>query len=1184
MNERNWTDSQRDAIEARGGTLLVSAAAGSGKTAVLVQRVIKRITDDKNPTDADRLLVVTFTKAAAAEMRVRIAAQISKLLEKDPFSVSLQRQQILLTRAHICTIDSFCNDIVKENFYKLGISPDFRILDESEMTILRADAVSQVMEEFYAENDSIFYSFVEVFASGKNDDRIAQIINKLYDFVRSHPFPKRWLEEKEKMYELPAPVSQTAWAKTIFSFTADAVDYCISITENAVALMKSDPAIADAYSDAYSSDLAGLESLKEAARSCDWDRTAFQANNFSYQKLKPLRGYGDDPLKSRVSAARKEVKDTVSHIAGLFCATQEQCGEDIARLAPIVKKLFEAVLRFSEILDKMKAERRAADFSDLEHWTLKLLVKDTENGFERTEYAKELSLTFDEIMVDEYQDTNEAQEMIFRAVSQNEANLFFVGDVKQSIYRFRQAMPQIFLRRRAECREYDRNSGNFPACVVLDKNFRSSRGVTGVVNFVFRQLMSKQTGELDYTKAEELVPAADYPPCPEPAAKLDIIDLSNCDDEIDMIQAESRHIAELIHKMVKNKYMITDHGVQRPVVYRDFCILLRSANQYAHEYARELTALAIPAWADTAGGFFAAYEVGIAISLLNVIDNPMQDIPLLSVMMSPIYGFTPDDTADIRLNSRSGRLYPALRRAAESGNSRAAEFLNETECYRTLAATMPTDRLIRMVYEKTGLLDLVQAMPNGELRLANLRLLLEYAKKYEASGYGGLSGFLRFIERLRKNNADLSSAASISEAANVVKIMSVHHSKGLEFPVCIIAGCARAFHKERDDTLLHPELGLGVKLKDPETGSRFTTMPREAVALELERDEMSEELRILYVAMTRAKEKLIMVTTLKKAEKTIGGLASHLSDEKRIQPYAVRGASSISDWLLLCALRHPDGKVLRDMVGAPPEIVVGAEEPWSISVVYPPKDEEKEQAEKEIPAAQPNPELLDLILSNINYKYPYAGLNGVCAKVAASDLAAREFSARYAAVSRPAFLSETGLTSAERGTALHDYMQFADYQTAVKKPCEELERLVREGYLTAQQGKTVDIAGVEAFFQSGIGRRILKSKHMEREYRFAIEIPAEKVKPELKSTADLKEETVVLQGAVDCAFEESGKLIIVDYKTDRTKKPAELWDRYREQLSLYKLALQKYTGIQVGECLLYSFALNSEVTGELPDL
>ena len=1175
---RNWTQGQLDAIRARGGTLLVSAAAGSGKTAVLVQRVVERITDPENPTDADRLLVVTFTKAAAAEMRGRITAEISRMLEADPFNTRLQRQQLLLTRAHISTIDSFCSDLVKQNFFKIGVPPDARVLDESEISVLRTEAAEEALEEFYGKNDPVFYDFVESFSSGRDDAAVAGTVGRLYDFVRSHPFPKRWLAEKAALYEEPVSAAQTVWGKTILNFSGDAVDYCTALTKDSLALMDGDESISAAYGDAFRSDLSGLDALRKAVSEENWDRVLALSENFGWQKLKTLRGRGDDPLKNRVSAARKEVKGTVSKLAALLGAPDSRCRDDIARLCPIVKKLFEVTLRFAEILDRKKQERCAADFSDLEHWALCLLVREKKDGgYECTPDAQELSKSFDEIMVDEYQDTNETQDMIFNAVSHGGNNLFLVGDVKQSIYRFRQAMPQIFLEKRARFPLYDRRKNVYPACVVLDRNFRSRSGVTDAVNFVFRQLMSRQAGELDYTEREELVPEADYPPFPEPAAELDVVDLSAGDGEDrDAIAAESRRIAELIYGMMDGTPRITEQGTMRPAVYRDFCILLRSANRPAHDYVRELNALGIPAWADTSGGFFEAYEVGIALSLLQVVDNPAQDIPLLSVLMSPVYGFTADDMAKIRIRSRSGRLYPAVAAAAKGGDAKAADFLEQMEGFRTLAAAMPSDRLIRTVFEKAGLFELVQAMPNGELRLANLRLLLEYAKRYESSGYNGLTGFLRFLDKMRRSSGDLSAATSLTESANVVRVMSIHHSKGLEFPVCIVAGCAHRFNRESPSVLLHPELGLGTRLKD-ETGIRYNTMPRAAVSLELTRDDMSEELRVLYVAMTRAREKLILLATLNDAEKTLTRLALRLTPEKRIQPYVVLSASSIADWILLCALRHPDGRALRSIAGASEEIVVPAKEKWEIRLIKP-EDTKKEEALPEpIPQAEPNPVLEKQLEDDLNYVYPYAELNGICAKEAVSELAEQQFAPSYAATSRPAFLSEKKLTPAERGTALHAYMQFADYRKAAADPRGELERLVAEKYVTSAQAQAINLTRAETFFAGNLMKRIAASQRCEREVRFAVEIPAGRVKPELKPP--LSEERIVLQGAADLLFEENGELVLVDFKTDRIKDPDELWNRYRGQLELYRDAFERSTGKRVKECLLYSFCLDRTVTG-----
>lgn len=1176
MSDRKWTPAQQDAIDARQGTLLVSAAAGSGKTAVLVQRVIERLTDPVHPSDADRLLVVTFTKAAAAEMKERISQRLSELLARDPSNVNLQRQQLLLAKASISTIHSFCSELVRENFFKLDISPDFRIAEDSEMSVLRNEAVTRVLEANYEKVDPEFGELVEAFSSDRDDSRIVDMIDQLYDFIRSHPFPKRWLEQNLALYQPEIPAGETVWGERILEFANETVNYCLSLTMNSLSVMEEDEKISAAYGPAFQSDLAELLNLQQVLNRRAWDEAGRLAGAMKFASLKPLRGYGDDPLKNRLSACRTEVKDTVKKLALLFESNEEECAGDIRRLSLLVECLFRVTMEFSDLLDALKAERRMADFGDLEHWALRLLVRGTENGYERTGDAVELSARFDEIMVDEYQDTNAAQDMLFRAISQDEGNLFMVGDVKQSIYGFRQAMPQIFLKRRADFPEYNRDLDQYPACIILDRNFRSRRQVTDAVNFVFSQIMSPEAGDVDYSGKELLDAGAVYPQQPGCETQLEILDLSGEDGEKDMALAEARRIAELIHEIIGSGFQITENGVTRDAVFRDFCVLLRSANQYATQYAKEMQLCGVPSWADTAQGFFSSAEVAVVLSLLRVIDNPIQDIPLLSVLMSPIYGFTPDELATAREGRRDVPLYLALKARGEDGDAHAAAFLEEMDRCRALAATMPSDRLISTLYEKTGYLNMVQAMTNGSLRLANLQLLLEHAKKYESSGYNGLSGFIRFIDRLQAQDSDLPGASSLSESADVVRIMSIHKSKGLEFPVCIIAGCARGFNRERGDAMLHPDLGLGVKLRNPETMARYNTLPREAVALELERESRSEELRILYVAMTRAREKLVLMTSVKRLDRRLGALASQLTGEKKIQPYVVRGGDSFSDWLLSCALRHPDGEILRERALAPEDIVVrDGGLPWKIRLTYPPLPPEESAADEISLKIPPDPEQQEKLERQIDFVYPYWELKGVPSKVAASDLAEEESGGGFDVLTRPAFLSRSGLSPAERGTALHTYMQFADYGAAQRDPKAELERLVENGFLTAEQGGAVDLNRVLAFFESDIAKRMLGADQCQRELRFTVELPAGRVHPELSD--DLKSQPVVLQGAVDCVFVENGHAVVVDYKTDRAGSPEELWRRYHIQLELYRDAVEQFLELPVGEVLLYSFYWNQVV-------
>lgn len=1171
---RIWTKAQQDAISAREGTLLVSAAAGSGKTAVLVQRVIERLTDPVHPCDADRLLVVTFTNAAAAEMRQRIATAIERMLEKDPGNARLQRQQILLPQAHISTIHSFCSELIREHFYQLGISPDFRISDSNEMDLLREEAMQQVMEQLYEQGDEAFTRLSDCFSNGRDDSRLFSIINTLYDFVRSHPFPERWLQEKAAMYSPEGDAASTAWGQTVMKYAVSAVDYCISLTQNALHLMEQDAALDAAYRPAFSSDLAGLLKLKQAASTGAWDDLSARTHGFIFQKLKAVRGYKEDPLKGKITGNRDAVKKTLEKLGKLFFSNDAQCLEDIRSMAPLVEQLLAAVQRFGEVLDECKASRRIADFGDLEHWALRLLVRPTKAGFVCTEVAEQLCKRFDEVMVDEYQDTNEAQDMIFRAVSRQEKNLFMVGDVKQSIYRFRQAMPEIFLRRKEAYPAYDSKSNQYPARVILDKNFRSRTGVTDAVNFVFHQLMSRQMGEMEYTREEELVAGAVYPPREIPDASLHILDLSQSGEE-DMDVAEARHIASVIARMIGEGFLVTEDGRQRPVTYRDFCILIRNANNHACVYAKELQQHGIPAWSDTAGTFFGTPEIAVMLSFLRVIDNPVQDIPLLSVLMSPIFGFTPDSLSEIRRCREDGPLYFALKQKAEEGEPACQDFLHQMEEYRRLAANLSADRLINHLYEHTGYLAVVQAMPEGELRLANLRLLLDYARTYEQSGFKGLSGFIRFIDRLEQQKSDLAPASVLSESANVVRVMSIHRSKGLEFPVCILANCSRQFNKDHGEILLHPTLGVGMKLWDETLTRRYSTMPREAVALEIERAGMSEELRVLYVAMTRAKENLIMITSLKNPVRTLGKLAAQLAEGPAISPYVVRSASCFSDWLLSCALRHPSGAPLRELAGALPGIMLTEGCDWEIQMVYLEQEQPEPAGQTLETTAEFDTAFYEELCRRLEYQYPYRELTNVPVKAAASELAGRQAQKDYAFSSRPAFMESQGMTAAEKGTALHAFIQFADYSKAAVDPHQELARLVQKGFLTGEQAKAVDLRKVSQFFFSELMNRMLTSPRLLREYRFTVTIPAGQLQPDLP--IEQQEEPVLLQGALDCAFEEDGAWVLVDYKTDRVKTADELKARYAQQLDLYARALTRCTELPVKERILYSFSLNQEI-------
>ncbi len=1164
MLENKWTEAQQDAISARRGTVLVAAAAGSGKTAVLVQRAIERLTDPEAPLPADRLLIVTFTKAAAQEMRARLEQRLFTLIRENPHDPVLRRQSLLLPQAHIGTVDSFCAEMVREFFHLLDIAPDFKILSDKREEELSTQALEEAMQAAFEEGT--VGELADAFTGERDDRRLMNMVRTLYRFMQSHPFPEKWLEEKVALYEAG---DASDWERAVLEYAKETASYCVGLLGAGLEAAAQDVKLEENFAPVLEEDRRSLLRLQQACAAGDWDEAVALRASYAPARRKPLRGYKEDPLFCRLDACREEVKKALEPLSKCLCIEAEDSARELLAAAPLLKSLQALTLDFSRRYTEKKRERDFLDYSDLEHLAIQLFCRPDGSP---TPVAGEVAERFGEIMIDEYQDINEVQDSLFRAVSRGERNLFMVGDVKQSIYGFRRAMPEIFLRRRDDFPLYDRSRDAYPATIVLDRNFRSRQEVTESVNFVFSQLMSKAAGDIDYTGAERLVYAAPFEGKPGCETELLLIDRQGEAVEV----AEAAAIARKIRGMMEAGFTVTTKEGERPAAWGDFCILLRSANKYAHSYARELCALGVPARAQSSGGFFAAREVQAVLSLLRVIDNPNQDIPLLAVLMSPLYGFTPDDCARLRGRDKKPSLYICLLHGAEE-DPRCRRVVEEVSELRSLSATMPADAFLSLLYGRTGWPDMVLAMDEGQGRLENLRLLQRYAKEYESSGYHGLSGFVRFMDRLRDNGSDLQAAELQPEDGSAVSIMSVHRAKGLEFPVCIVAGCGRNFvNDQREDILLHPVLGLGVKLKDPAHSARYTTTAREAIALESARSAAAEELRVLYVAMTRAKEKLILVGSGEKLEATVGKLAMRAAGAG-VTPYLVRMAKNAMEWLILCALRHPDGIELRKAAGVE-DMPVNREDftPWHIQiedyVPLPP------QAEAEPEAPQPpDLEMADRLRERAEFRYSYVERMDIPAKVAASKLAAEQGAAGEISLSRPAWLGEKGMTPAERGIALHEFMQFADFPSAAADPEKELKRLVEKAWLTPEQGEAVDLHRVRAFFQSGLGLRVLASNEVVKERRFTVTIPADMAREGLEGTAG-KEEEVVLQGAVDCTFSEGGKLHIIDFKTDRVQSVEELWQHYQVQIRLYAYAMEQATGCKVGDLSLYSTYLSEAGT------
>lgn len=1176
----NWTTDQRHAIECRKGSVLVSAAAGSGKTAVLVERVIRRLTDKDNPCSAEDLLIVTFTRAATAQMREKIGAAILKRLSEDPTDRHLRRQYMLLPFAKICTIDSFCNDLVRENFHALGISPDYSLLDNETAVIMKNDVCEAMLERAYEEDsDGRFSELSDMMSSGSSDEDFAKLIIKMYDISTAYPFPDLWLDSLIGEYSQP-DINKSRWGGIIKKYVCDMLDYCVSSSRGMMTAMESDPIVADAYGAAVQSDINMYAELREKINS-DWDEALEAFKTVKYMSLGRVpKGY-ESETKNVVTTARKKLKDLLKKVPGIMCVSSEEHADDMRLLRDPVTKLIELVKQFGREYSAEKDKMNSADFSDILHRALNLLaVSDGRGGYIKTDLARELSSHYVEILVDEYQDINEAQDMIFRAISADENNLFTVGDVKQSIYRFRQAMPEIFLRRRSTTHSFE--SGKYPLGITLGSNFRSRVGVTSCVNYIFRQLMSTEAGELEYDDSEALNAAAKYPERDTPDCELHVV--TDKGNRADTLEAQARYVAKYIERTVREgKMLVTKGGALHPASYGDFCILLRTAKNVSSVYANALSERGIPVFSPETGGFFEAAEISFILSLLRVLDNPVQDIPLAAVMLSPLFGFSAGELADIRASAKerleageTEPLYRSVAVSADEGNEKAAAFLKKIESLRRLSLTLSAGELVRRVCEETGFDAIAGAMPDGERRRLNIGLLCDYAEKYEAAGNLGLSGFIRFIDKVARTSGDLATAARPSENADIVRIMTVHQSKGLEFPICILADMQHAFN-ERDNTesvLISSSAGLGMKRRTEDGISVYDTASRRAAVITSERMGRSEEMRVLYVALTRAKENLVMVTSVPNPEKGLAKVAVECGIGERTNPFAVLRMNNFSDLVLMALMRHPAADELRKLSGVDVPIFLPEKDRFKLKVVV--SDSESfmtESANEQKIAAKPV--FFDEVCERLDYSDPRSVLSSVPAKRAASDGSERGINREYFASSRPAFMSSGGLTPAQRGTATHKFMQFSNYAAARADIESELARLVDGGFLSEEEGKAVNVSAAKRFFMSSLAERIFASDNVMREKKFAALFPAKFFYPEL--TGEATEEKIVVQGIADCVFVEDGKLVIVDYKTDTGVDAEALLDRYSAQLGIYREALSQALGMPVKETLLYSFFMNSTV-------
>lgn len=1166
-----WTSQQLKAIESTGGTVLVSAAAGSGKTSVLVERVLRRITQGNPPCDIDRLLIVTFTRAAAAQVREKIAQQLSALLAQNPGDTHLVRQQMLLPFADICTIDSYFCKLVREHFHLLDVNPDFRMLDESEKDIMRIEAARAVTDSLYREGGDEIAQLAELLIESNDDSKLLAVITGLYEQAQSHRFPSRWLLELAKPYEETGALEKTACGQVLLSQAREALEYLIGASRALIEYAANDAVLAGPYAEMFNGDILMYEQLLAKTAACGWDEIAAECASAKHGRLKNTPKGFDAIRKEFVKDARDSLKNIFSHdVVRLFSVDSASHAADAARLKPIAQKLIEAALRFGEEYTRLKKEANAADFSDVNHLALNLLTTGDGNGNTvKTPLAEELSRHYEEILVDEYQDINKAQDDFFEAVSRDRGNLFMVGDVKQSIYRFRQAMPEIFLGRRESLPEFDGSS--YPAKVLLGGNFRSRPGITGAVNFFFRRLMSAGAGELDYTRDEYLVPEADYPPGDGPDAEIHLLAVSRDTKTED----EAAYIAQWIKGLVDTGTPVHSKTGVRPARFSDFCVLMRSPKSKASVYVETFAKCLVPAASDLTDGFFEARETVFMLSLMRVIDNPSQDIPLLSVMLSPVFGFTPDDLARLRLLDKKAPLYRCAAMAAEKGDVMCEDFLGRIAAMRRLSLTMTAGCLVRRLLDMTGFLAITGAMGHSERRKANLYLLVSLADRYEQAGHIGTAGFIRQMDRLAEEKASLPEASEHGGAANAVTVMSIHKSKGLEFPFCILADCSKPFNNSElnEAVAVNPALGIGLSRREPEQFVRYDTVFNKACALDNYKRSLSEEMRILYVAMTRAREKFVAVISGEDPGHEIAGLCAGLGSQTPINPFAVRKMKSFAQWLLAAAVSHPGAQTLRQTAGLSETAAVPDASPLAIvtaAVSAPHADTQPDAARPEPDAA-----VLERIRQKLSVVYPYAELAAVPAKRAASDSTPGGIDREFFASKVPAFLAPEGLSPAQQGSALHAFMQYADYARARQNPGAESERLVLAGHLTPVQRDALNTGQIAAFFSSPLAGRIFASPEVMTEKKFTLAVPAGDFYPELPPAC--ADESIVVQGVIDCLFVEQDGLVVVDYKTDRGVTPDTLRERYRGQLAVYARAAAECFALPVKEVLLYSFWLGAQV-------
>lgn len=1153
MPEFNPTPSQRSAIETSGRSILVSAAAGSGKTRVLTERLLRGI---KNGANIDEYLVITFTKAAAAELKGRITEELSKQLALDPSNRRLKKQSALCRKAQISTIDGFCTALLRENCHAMGLPPEFRVIEEDRALPMRRRVLDRVLEEAYEKPDESFLLLVNTVGRGRDDSRLAELILELHRKMQSHARPAMWAEEALGMLESDCTdAAETPYGREIIRRMKASADYWEKALDG---LCESVRAYAETIK-AYAVPLSeAASSLRAFSRALDvgWDE-AREKLPIAFPRMGALRNTPDAELTEHVKGMWADCKADAKDYCAAMASPSEKLLSELRATAPAMRALVSLTMNFDRAYAAEKRRRGELDFADLEHFAVELLTDADGNP---TAVAETVGRRYREIMVDEYQDVNGVQETLFNALSNDGKNLFTVGDVKQSIYRFRLADPNIFTSKYLAYSDLDGAREGEPVRIMLSDNFRSRREIINAVNRVFSCCMSKQLGEIDYDENAALRCGASYEgSVPVPEMTIYAIEPDEDDEAPDKVETEARAVAEKIRRLVDSETMVSDGGAERPVRYSDIAVLLRSANSIGHIYRREFLKAGIPVIGGTSGGFFSSVEISTLISLLGVIDNPEQDIPLIATLRSPIFGFDADELSEIRACDKDANFYTALCKAAES-SEKCADFLALLFKLRMFAAESDISTLLWEIYGQTDIMPVCTALGDGEERRRNLLLMPELAERFEKNSMRGLRRFVRWLLKLKERGDEPGKG----DVGNAVTIMTVHKSKGLEFPIVFLCDTARRFNRSdtRAPVLLHPELGLAPRYTDTERKLEYPTIAFSAVKIRSESEMLSEEMRLLYVALTRAKERLFISAAMKEPEKKLERLLrlAHFPTGSEL----LRGASCSADWLI-CACLSDDTDSIRLNVELPSRTESG--------VTY-----------EESAGVSADPSLAEEIKHRLAYRYPHASATALPSKITATELKDEpDPEAMSIAVPRKSgfavpniFGEKLELTATEKGTATHQVLQFMDYsQSESTESIErEIARLTAAGFISERQARAVDPKAILGLFDSRTGRRILTADALHREFRFSLLCPASVL---LETDSD---EELLLQGVMDCCIEENGELTIIDYKTDRVygealSRRAEL---YSGQLKAYAYAAEQIFGKRVKECVLYFLYAGAEVS------